>query len=61
MEDQATMQATMRINIARYQCLLRGPLDEYMRRALSEMLSEEEARLARSDAEHRPTWDTPTA
>jgi hypothetical protein len=48
-----TDQVTMRINIARYRCLLSGALDAHMRRMLSEILSEEEARLARSAAEAR--------
>ena len=37
-------QTTVRINIARYRCLFHRRLDEYMRRALNEMLFEEEAR-----------------
>ena len=49
MDDRAKIQ----LNIARYRCLLRGPLDATMRRVLSEMLSDEEARLARSTAESR--------
>jgi hypothetical protein len=52
MEERAKIQ----INIARYRCLLRGPLDATMRRVLSEMLSEEEARLAQSTAESR-AWN----
>jgi hypothetical protein len=41
MEDQAS------VLIARYRCLLLGRLDEYMRRALNEMLTDEETRLAK--------------
>jgi len=49
MEDQTTVQ----INIARYRCLLHGPLDEYMRWALSEMLFHEEAKFAQETTHSR--------
>ncbi len=43
--------ATVRLNIARYRCLLRAPIDAYMRRALMEILLEEETKLARQATE----------
>jgi hypothetical protein len=39
-------QNSVRETIARYRCLLDGRLDAYMRRALTEMLLAEEAKLA---------------